>query len=67
MPLSETEKTILRHLGWSHGTCGFPTDHTISCFTGMIQTGEATIEDFKRIASVEIVDRIEKELAKWNT
>jgi hypothetical protein len=66
MALSESEKQILRYLGWSHGTCGFPTDHTISCFVGMIKTGESTIEDFKRIASVEIVERIEKELAKWN-
>lgn len=58
---------IYNYLARSAGTCNWPTDHTIKCFIGMIQTGEATIDDFQAVGGQWIVDQIMQaaEQNKW--
>lgn len=56
--MTEIEQTIRRYLVASCGNCGVPTDRTIKCFVGMIETGEADIELFRRIGGEYIVRRI---------
>lgn len=56
--MSEVQTKIRQYLARSAGNCNVPTDHTIRCFIGMIQTGEATIEDFDSVGGQYVVDRI---------
>ena len=49
---------IYRYLARSAGTANWPTDHTIRCFIGMIQTGEATVDDFHAVGGDFVVDQI---------
>lgn len=49
LQMSEIQATISRYLRASAGNCNFPTMHTIDCFIGMIQTGEATMDDMQTI------------------
>lgn len=62
-----TRNKIYTYLARSAGTCNWPTGHTIRCFVGMIQTGEATIEDFHAVGGQWIVDQIMQaaEQNKW--
>ena len=48
--LTTIQKTISKYLRGSAGTGNHPTDHTINCFVGMIETGEATMADFRKVA-----------------
>lgn len=46
--MNEAEKTIRQYVLRSAGNCNYITDYTMSCFVGMIETGEATATDFDR-------------------
>ena len=44
--MTEIQKTIAQYVLRSAGTCNHLTKHTLLCFVGMIETGEADIVDF---------------------
>ena len=46
--------TIRNYLGSSETV----SDYTLLCFAGMIETGEATEQDFREVAGNEIADRV---------
>ena len=50
LQMSEIQATISRYLRASAGNCNFPTMHTIDCFIGMIQTGEATMKEAEKFS-----------------
>ena len=54
----EPKFKIYRYLQGSCGNCGEPTDFTIRCFVGMVETGEASWTDFYEVASERIVSRM---------
>ena len=60
LTMTEIEKTISRYLRASAGTGNHPTDHTLRCFLGMIETGEATVDDFHKIGGMFIVNEIQR-------
>lgn len=45
--MSEVQKTIRQYVQRSAGNCNHLTDYTMRCFVGMVETGEATYEDFE--------------------
>ena len=45
--MTEIQKTIAQYVLRSAGTCNHLTKHTLLCFVGMIETGEADIVDFR--------------------
>jgi len=47
--MNEIQKKISRYLLASAGTANYPTDHTFLCFVGMIETGEASLNDFEEV------------------
>lgn len=55
--MNEIQKTIAQYVLRSAGTCNHLTSHTLSCFVGMIETGEADIGDF-RIVGGEALAKI---------
>ena len=63
--MNDTERTIRAYLTRSAGNCNHVSDHTLRCFVGMVQTGEASVEDFRRIAGDAVVGRM-MELADVN-
>lgn len=56
--MSESEKKIRGYLAGSCGNCCVLTDHVVCLFLGMIEDGDATIDDFRRIGGQYVVDRI---------
>lgn len=60
----ETEiiRTIRHHM---HGK-DRPSKHDMLCFIGMIQTTEATIDDFEAACGVELRKIVEVGLRDWN-
>lgn len=46
---SAVRHKIYQYLARSAGTGNHPTDHTLQCFVGMVQTGEATVEDMHAV------------------
>ena len=56
--MSEIQATISRYLRSSAGNCNFPTMHTIDCFIGMIQTGEATMNDMQTIGGEYLTNQL---------
>lgn len=56
--MTDAERTIRSYLARSAGNCNHVTDHTVQCFVGMVQTGEATLNDFRRIAGDSMVERM---------
>lgn len=56
--MSESEKQIRAYILGSCGNCGELTDHVVGLFSEMIKNGEATIEDFRRLSSHRVVERI---------
>lgn len=49
---------IYQYLARSAGTCNLPTDHCLRCFVGMIQTGEAAVEDMEAVGGQWLVDEL---------
>lgn len=45
--MTEIQKTIAQYVLRSAGNCNHLTKHTLLCFVGMIETGEADIVDFR--------------------
>ena len=45
--MKEIHRTIRSYVQRSAGNCNQLTDHTLRCFVGMVETGEATIDDFE--------------------
>ena len=48
--MNDAEKTIRQYVQRSAGNCNHITDYTMSCFVGMLETGEATRADFESVA-----------------
>ena len=59
--MSEIQKTISRYLRASAGTANHLSEHTLRCFVGMLETGEATKEDF-RVAAGKSADWLVNEI-----
>lgn len=55
--MTEIQKTIAQYVLRSAGNCNHLTNHTLSCFVGMVETGEADIVDF-RIVGGEALAKI---------
>ena len=56
--MNDIEKTIRQYLTRSAGTANHPTDYTLSCFLGMIETGEADVALFRKIGGDWLVNEI---------
>lgn len=56
--MSEVQAKISRYLRASAGTCNHPTMNTIDSFIGMLQTGEATMDDMQTIGGKWLVDQL---------
>ena len=56
-----SERKVRQYLTRSAGNCNHPSLHTIRCFVGMVQTGELTVKDFKRIGGEWLVDEMQRE------
>jgi hypothetical protein len=56
----EIQKTIAQYVLRSAGTCNHLSNHTVTCFVGMIETGDATWDDFRAVGGQELVDTIQK-------
>lgn len=54
----QIERTIRSYLASSMGNCGVPTDRTIRVFAGMVETGEADLAIFRRLAGDDVTKRI---------
>ena len=48
--MNDAEKTIRQYVQRSAGNCNYITDYTMTCFVGMIETGEATWADFEEVS-----------------
>lgn len=61
-PCSATaaREKIYRYLARSAGTGNWPTDYTLRCFIGMIQTGEATIEDMDAVGGEFLIKELHR-------
>lgn len=58
--MTEAEAKITNYLRASAGTCNYPSDHTLRCFLGMIETGEVTVDDCQRIGGDFLVAEIKR-------
>lgn len=58
--MTEIQKTIAQYVLRSAGTCNHMTDHTVRCFIGMTETGEATWDDFRAVGGQKLVDVIQE-------
>lgn len=56
--MPQIERTIRSYLASSMGNCGVPTDRTIRVFAGMVETGEADLAMFRRLAGDGVTKRI---------
>lgn len=56
--MNEAQIKISQYLMRSAGNCNVPSDHTIRCFIGMIETGEATMDDMQKVGGDYLVNRI---------
>ena len=65
VPRSDAQRKISQYLRASAGTANCPSDHTLCCFIGMIQTGEATIEDMRAMGGGWLIVQL-KVMAKEN-
>jgi hypothetical protein len=52
------EQLIRSYLTRSAGTCNQPTNHTLRCFLGMVESGEATWHDLRSAGGQWLVDRV---------
>ena len=52
------EQLIRSYLTRSAGTCNHPTDHTLRCFLGMVESGEATWCDVRAAGGEWLVERV---------
>ena len=52
--LTDIQNTIKGYLSGS----GSVSDYTFRCFVGMIETGEATEQDFRLVAGDDIADKV---------
>ena len=43
------------------------SDHTLRCFVGMIETGEARYADFKAVGGEALVERVAAKLTELHT
>ena len=60
MERTEIQNKIYQYLARSAGTGNYPTDHTLTCFIGMIQTGEATSEDMRHVGGEFLIGEINR-------
>ena len=58
--MSDMQKTIAQYVLRSAGIANHLSDHTVACFVGMIETGEATWDDFRAVGGQELVDTIQE-------
>jgi hypothetical protein len=63
--MSEGEKQVRRHLANSCGNGGYPTEHSLRCIVGMIQTGEATMDDVIKAGGQWLEDQVREGMRKW--
>jgi len=56
--MNEIQKTISQDLRASAGTANWPTDFTLRCFIGMIETGEAKWDDFKLVGGEWLIKQM---------
>ena len=56
--MSGIRTKIYQYLAPSCGNGGIPTDHTISCLVGMIETGEAHWDDAVEVGGEHVVFRM---------
>lgn len=61
--MNEAERKIRQYVQRSAGNCNHITDHTMRCFVGMIETGEALPGDFNAV-SPTLGDRVLQHKAK---
>jgi hypothetical protein len=65
--MSEAEKEIRRHLAYSCGNGGYPTRHTLRCFVGMVETGEITFDDLRKIGGEWLEEQVREEMKSCST
>lgn len=67
--MNASEKKIRQYLARSAGNCNYVSLHTLNCFVGMIQTGEADFELFRKVGGDYLVEMMTTEAIKnqWGT
>ena len=58
--MTEIQKTISRYLRASAGTANHPTEYCFRCFVGMLETGEATLDDFAAVGGDWLRNEVEQ-------
>ena len=58
--MSEIQATISRYLRASAGTGNHPTEYCFRCFVGMLETGEATLDDFDAVGGSWLRKQVEQ-------
>lgn len=54
--MSDIQKTIRDYIDHTGSNGG----HTLRCFVGMIETGEATLEDFRAVGGDDLAASVEQ-------
>lgn len=62
--MTEIQKTIAQYVLRSAGNCNHLTKHTLLCFVGMIETGEADIVDFRTVGGEPLAKIVADALAE---
>ena len=61
--MNKAQRKIMQYLNRSAGNCNHVSEHTLRCFLGMIETGEATIDDMKKCGGEYLLNGI-RDVAK---
>jgi hypothetical protein len=59
--MSEGEKKLRAYLARSSGNGGHPTDYSIRCIRGMIETGELEADTVRNVGGQYLVNRINEQ------
>ena len=59
---SEIQATISHYLTGKR-LDDMPDSYAVPCFVGMIETGEATLDDFRAVGGDELADRVAKAMS----
>jgi len=63
--MTEIQKTIAAYVLRSAGTANHLTNHSMLCLIGMIESGEASLEDFYVVGGEVLVDYMRKGIEQW--
>lgn len=56
--MNDAERKIRQYLCRSAGSCNHISDHTLRCFVGMLETGEATAADFENAGGPSLKHKV---------